>query len=85
MSRAREALFDLAVNRAAEHAARLGAAGSDAAAVARALELWYLETRFAARVSLDEVARAVAARPGGAAHWQGGARGGWRPGPPPTP
>lgn len=84
MSVARRALFDLAVNRAAEVAARV-APGGGAAARRTALEVWYLRTRFASRVPFEAVLRAVAARPEGEAHWRGGEGGGWHPGPPPTP
>lgn len=79
----RDALFALAVNRAAATASRLGA--GDAFARRSALEVWYLKTRFAYRVPFPSVLRALAQRPAGTAHWEGGEDGGWRPGPPPQP
>jgi len=75
----RNALFDLAVNRAAEVASRLGGASR------RDLEVWYLKTRFASRVPFDAVLDAVRRRPSPDAHWEGGPEGGWQPGPPPRP
>lgn len=74
------ALFDLAVNRA--HAALRGLQG---AAAQRALEQWHARTRFARRVPLDEVARALALKPaaleyGEACHWSGGLAGQWQVG-----
>lgn len=83
MGGGRDALFELAVNRAAEVAGRLGAAGEPGRR--RALEVWYLKTRFAYRVPFEAVLRALARRPDGDVHWQGGEDGDWRPGPPPRP
>jgi len=79
----RDALFELAVNRAFDVAARLGGEGEEARR--RALEVWYLKTRFAYRVPFEAVMEALASRPGGDVHWEGGADGGWREGPPPRP
>lgn len=74
----RDELFDLAVNRAAEYAERLGIPPGDAERTRLGLEVWYLKTRFAYRVPLDEVAAAVASRPpGGGAAWTGGRGGSW--------
>lgn len=83
----RAELFDLAVNRAAEYADRLGALrpGADRASLHAALELWYLRTRFAYRVPLDAVIGALLARPGPEGHWAGGPAGGWREGAAPRP
>lgn len=81
MGGSRDAVFDLAVNRAAEVVARLG--GGDAPARRRALEVWYLRTRFAYRVAFEAVVRALASRPEGDVHWEGGEDGSWKPGPPP--
>lgn len=84
---ARDELFDLAVNRARTYALRLHAlqnAGSPRE-LARALELWYLRTRFAYRIPLEQVAERVFASPEGDVHWEGGPDGAWRPGPPPDP
>ena len=79
MASSRQALFDLAVNRAAEVAARLGGTSR------RGLEVLYLKTRFASRVPFDAVLDAVRCRPSADAHWEGGLEGRWRPGPPPLP
>ena len=75
----RRALFDLAVNRAAEVAARLGGASR------HDLEVWYLKTRFASRVPFDAVLEAVRRRPSPDTHWEGGPHGAWHPGPTPLP
>ncbi|MFO7545798.1 MAG: hypothetical protein R6W77_09915 [Trueperaceae bacterium] len=81
---ARDALFDLAVRRAAQYAARLGLLerrGADVDVVRLGLEPWYLKTRFAYRVPLEGVLAALAALPEGVdperARWRGGANGGW--------
>lgn len=83
----RDALFDLAVNRALAYAQRTRALqrAEDPVGLQRELELWYLRTRFAYRVPLEEVVHALLHHPGGEAHWAGGRDGGWRAGPPPTP
>ena len=75
----RDALFDLAVNKAAEYADRLGLPRGDVERTRLGLEVWYLKTRFAYRVPLTEVAAAVAARPATEAVWSGGRAGGWSP------
>lgn len=76
------ALFDLAVNRA--DAALRGLRPSDPA---RALAQWHARTRFARRVPLAAVARALARKPAGPGewHWAGGPGGGWVPGKAPFP
>ncbi len=72
-SEAPPALFDLAVNRAA---AALRGTGTPAA-----LEAWHARTRFARRVPLADIRRALDQRPrGGEWHWQGGKAGSWQPG-----
>ena len=73
----RDVLFDLAVTRAAEYAARMAVPPGDPVRTRAVLEVWYLKTRFAYRVPLDEVAAAVSARPSGPASWSGGREGGW--------
>ncbi len=84
---AREKLFDLAVNRARAYALRLHAIerADSARDLAHRLELWYLRTRFAYRIPLEEVAAVVWAGPEGHVHWAGGPTGAWLPGPPPEP
>ncbi len=68
-----DSLFDLAVNRAAT--AVRGVGSQDA------LAAWHARTRFARRISLAEVQRALATRPqSGEWHWQGGPDGSWQPG-----
>lgn len=81
----RDALFDLAVNRALTYARRLGVALDDAAALQAGLELWYLKTRFAYRIPLEEVVVALQTNPGGSYFWRGGHAGGWQRGPSPRP
>lgn len=74
----RDDLFDLAVNKAADYVARLGLASDDPGRVRSGLEVWYLKTRFAYRVPLDEVAAAVARRPSVPdTTWTGGRGGAW--------
>lgn len=80
----RDALFDLAVQRATQYAARLGLLERERTsgdALRLGLEPWYLKTRFVYRVPLEGVLEALAALPEGAeperARWRGGATGGW--------
>ena len=81
----RGALFDLAVARADAYLrrARPPRAG-DPAGLRRALEVWALKTRFASRVDLDEVVRALRLRPPDPVEpaarrprWRGGPSGSW--------
>jgi hypothetical protein len=76
----REALFDLAVERAASYLLRARTAPQhDAPAIRTALEVWYLKTRFASRVPLAAVVTALLKRPPGANwRWRGGPGGAWR-------
>ena len=80
MSSSRAALFDLAVARADAYTRRARVPPSDGpAALTQALEVWQLKTRFASRVPLELVARALAARPAGEGWiWRGGPEGEWR-------
>ena len=82
---AREALFDLAVNRALSYALRLELVLEDATALQAGLELWYLKTRFAYRIPLEEVVGALKSYPGGDRFWRGGRAGGWHSGHAPRP
>lgn len=75
----RDALFDAAVNRALEYATRLGIRHDDAGALRQGLEVWYLKTRFAYRVPLEEVLGALGSCPNPTYHWQGGREGSWQP------
>ena len=74
----RDALFDLAVERALSYALRLRLDLSDARALREDLELWYLKTRFAYRISLDEVVSVLQRYPGAGQCWRGGKAGAWR-------
>jgi hypothetical protein len=77
---ARDALFELAVERADTFTRRARLPGSrDAAALKRALEPWHARTRFAARIPLEAIAAALATRPEGAGWaWRGGPEGSWQ-------
>ncbi len=67
------AVFDLAVNRAANTLRGLPHAGQQAE-----LARWHARTRFARRVPLSEVWRCLALRPStGVLHWEGGPQGQW--------
>lgn len=76
-----DALFDLAINRAANTLRGLPLAGQHAE-----LARWHARTRFARRVPLGEVLRCLSLRPqGGLWHWHGGPQGGWLEGKAPFP
>ncbi|ADV67977.1 hypothetical protein [Deinococcus maricopensis] len=70
-----DALFDLAVNRAAN--TLRGLRPADRAA---ALAEWHARTRFARRVPLPDIEARLETRPDGAWHWAGGPGGAWQPG-----
>lgn len=71
-------LFDLAVARALTYARRLGLPLNDPVALRSGLELWYLRTRFAYRVPLDDVVAALGVHPGDqSVQWSGGPGGRW--------
>ena len=75
---ARDAIFDLAINRAASF---LRGAGQNAN-----LEVWHSKTRFASRVELELIRTALQERPlEGDWHWAGGESGTWRVGKTQTP
>ena len=69
------ALFDLAVNRAAN--TLRGLRTTDRAA---ALAEWHARTRFARRVPLSAIESCLNGRPDGDWHWAGGPDGAWVPG-----
>lgn len=77
----RPELFDLAVARALSYAQRLGALEGerDPIVLHQVLELWYLKTRFAYRVALDDVITVLQSYPGAGHEWRGGREGSWRP------
>ncbi len=62
------ALFDLAVTRAARVTALLGMVH---------LEIWHSKTRFAVRVPIAQIRLALESRPSGEWHWLGGENGRW--------
>ncbi|WP_420597322.1 hypothetical protein [Deinococcus sp.] len=70
-----DALFDLAINRAANTLRGLPPGGREAA-----LSEWHARTRFARRVPLSEVVRCLENRPPGEWHWAGGPGGSWQAG-----
>ena len=73
----RNKLFDLAVNRALSYAHRLGVPFDDTEVLRSGLELWYLKTRFAYRIPLEEVVATLQTYPGEGSSWQGGKEGAW--------
>lgn len=78
MATARDELFDVAVNKAADYAVRVGLPLDDAHKLRAGLEVWYLKTRFAYRAPFEEVLAVLAVRPvGSSSVWQGGPRGEW--------
>ena len=74
---AREELFDLAVARALGYATRTGPLPDTHEEMHAALEVWYLKTRFAYRVPLDDLIGALLAWPGAGTAWRGGRGGSW--------
>jgi hypothetical protein len=66
-----DAIFDLAINRAALLVERLGWAH---------LPIWHAHTRFAVRVPLEMIEMVLKKRPDGVWHWVGGQAGGWQAG-----
>ncbi|AFZ65832.1 hypothetical protein [Deinococcus peraridilitoris] len=70
-----DALFDLAMNRAAAflRSARPVEPGA-------ALAEWHARTRFARRVPLEEVMLRLQHKPQGEWYWTGGPAGKWQPG-----
>ena len=82
---ARDALFDLAVNRSLVYAERLGVLGQSEETLKGSLELWYLKTRFAYRIPLDTVVEVLQTYPGGEYYWTDGADGSWAEGRNPRP
>ena len=74
---AANAIFDLAVNRAAAFVRGAGTTAS--------LEVWQTRTRFASRVNLGLVRAALETKPDGDWFWQGGETGTWQVGKSRTP
>ena len=82
---ARDALFDLAINRSLVYAQRLGVLDQGEERLRGSLELWYLKTRFAYRIPLETVVEVLQTHPGGEYYWGGGQEGTWREGRNPRP
>lgn len=84
---ARDVLFDLAVNRAHSYARRLRLLEQhpDLRSLSQALQPWYLRTRFAYRLRLEDVSKALLTCPGAGYHWAGGQQGSWQAGQAPQP
>lgn len=80
----RDALFDLAVNRALSYATKLKLDLKDSSNLAKALEPWYTQTRFAYRVPLATVCTVLRTYPD-EGFWQGGETGSWHLGKNPAP
>lgn len=74
---ARDALFDLATNRALSYALRLGLLDGPMDRLRPGLEPWYLKTRFAYRIPLEDIIGVLRAFPGEGYVWRGGPEGGW--------
>jgi hypothetical protein len=73
---ARDTLFDLAVNRALGYAQGLKISLKNKEELKKGLEVWYLKTRFAYRVALDDIINVLATYPGEGS-WVGGKAGAW--------
>jgi hypothetical protein len=72
----RNELFDLAITRALDYAQRLNLNLQDADELKRGLELWYLKTRFAYRIPLEDVLKVLQTHRKNH-QWQGGKKGHW--------
>lgn len=83
----RPELFDMAVSRALSYAERLGALDGDPdrTVLRNVLELWYLKTRFAYRIPLEDVVEVLLGYPGKGHYWAGGRNGEWHRGENPNP
>jgi hypothetical protein len=73
----RDILFDLAVNRSLAYVQSLGIATENKGMLKQPLELWYLKTRFAYRISLDDIVEILQTYPG-TGSWSGGKNGMWQ-------
>jgi len=76
----RDALFDLAVNRASSYVQRLDSYHhvTDEGEMVKLLEAWALRTRFASRFDLRAIARILLEKPADGSQWAGGEDGAWR-------
>lgn len=73
---ARDALFDLAVERTLSYAQSVNISTRDKE-LKKHLEVWYLKTRFAYRISLDDITEVLRRYPG-QGKWLGGKDGSWQ-------
>lgn len=73
----RDALFDLAVNRSLSYAKSIGLELKNKEKLQEELELWYLKTRFAYRIPLDDLTQVLESYPG-TGTWTGGKNGMWQ-------
>jgi hypothetical protein len=73
----RNELFDLAVARALGYTQRLNLNLQDADELTKGLELWYLKTRFAYRILLEDIIKVLQTYPDKNHKWQGGKNGHW--------
>jgi hypothetical protein len=73
----RNALFDLAVNRSLSYAKRMGLELNDNKKLEQGLEVWYLKTRFAYRIPLDDIMEVLQSYPNKGS-WSGGKNGRWQ-------
>jgi hypothetical protein len=74
---ARDALFDLAVERALSYTQSLNIASQNKEELHKRLEVWYLKTRFAYRIPLDDMLKVLQTYPGTGV-WTGGKNGTWQ-------
>lgn len=77
----------MAVSRALAYSERLGGLDGERnrSALRDLLELWYLKTRFAYRVPLEQVVEVIMGYPGSGHYWRGGREGSWTKGENPRP
>ncbi len=75
----RDALFDLAVNRASSYVERLDSYNhvTNEGEMVKLLEAWALRTRFASRFDLRAIARILLDKPADGSQWTGGEDGAW--------
>jgi hypothetical protein len=73
---ARDSLFDLAIERSLSYAKSLNISMQNKEEVKKYLEVWYLKTRFAYRIPLDDIVEVLQRYPGQGT-WSGGKDGSW--------
>jgi hypothetical protein len=72
----RDSLFDLAIERALSYTKSLNISMQNKEEVQKHLELWYLKTRFAYRIPLEDIVEVLQHYPG-QGKWSGGKDGSW--------